>query len=109
MAFPMPVLQQCRLLAVSSSIYRQPPAVSEEERTIMALIDRRYLARPLLRFAPDDGVAGHPRPCRQSQTRAASDAAHGAGGDLPATEREQGSRRAQSLPVSARRHHDRAG
>ena len=43
----LPVSQQCRLLAVSrASIYRQPAAVSEEERTIMALIDRQYLARP---------------------------------------------------------------
>src|SRR5437773_22112 len=43
----LPVSQQCRLLAVSrSSIYRQPPAVSEEEHTIMVLIDRQYLARP---------------------------------------------------------------
>jgi putative transposase len=43
----LPVSQQCRLLAVSrSSIYRQPAAVSEEERTIMALLDRQYLARP---------------------------------------------------------------
>src|SRR5436853_4759505 len=43
----LPVSQQCRLLAVSrSSIYRQPPAVSQEEHTIMVLIDRQYLARP---------------------------------------------------------------
>jgi putative transposase len=43
----LPVSQQCRLLAVSrSSIYRQPAGVSEAERTIMALIDRQYLARP---------------------------------------------------------------
>ena len=43
----LPVSQQCRLLAVSrSSVYSQPAAASEEERTIMALIDRQYLARP---------------------------------------------------------------
>ena len=43
----LPVSQQCRLLAVSrSSVYRQPPEVSDEDRTIMALIDRQYLARP---------------------------------------------------------------
>jgi putative transposase len=29
-----------------SSIYRQPAAVSDAERAIMALIDRQYLARP---------------------------------------------------------------
>jgi putative transposase len=43
----LPVSQQCRLLAASrSSVYRRPAAVSEEDRTIMALIDRGYLARP---------------------------------------------------------------
>src|SRR5437660_2524312 len=41
------VSQQCRLLAVSrSSVYRRPAEVSDEDRTIMALIDRQYLARP---------------------------------------------------------------
>src|SRR5947209_11539019 len=41
------VSQQCRLLAVSrSSVYRRPVEVSDEDRTIMALIDRQYLARP---------------------------------------------------------------
>src|SRR5438270_4160426 len=35
----LPVAQQCRLLTVSrSSVYRQPATVSEEERTIMALV-----------------------------------------------------------------------
>src|ERR1700748_1176709 len=43
----LPVSQQCRLLAVSrSSVYRRPAEVSEEDRTIMALIDRHYLTRP---------------------------------------------------------------
>jgi len=43
----LPISQQCRLLAVSrSSVYRRPAAVSEEDRAIMALIDRQYLARP---------------------------------------------------------------
>ena len=43
----LPVSQQCRLPAVSrSSVYRQPAEVSEVDRAIMALIDRRYLARP---------------------------------------------------------------
>jgi putative transposase len=43
----LPILQQCRLLAVSrSSVYRPPAEVSEEDRAIMALIDRQYLARP---------------------------------------------------------------
>ena len=43
----LPISQQCRLLAVSrSSVYRRPAEVSEEDRAIMALIDRQYLARP---------------------------------------------------------------
>jgi putative transposase len=43
----LPVSRQCRLLAVSrASIYRRPVEVSEEDCTIMALIDRQYLARP---------------------------------------------------------------
>ena len=41
------VSQQCRLLAVSrASVYRRPAEVSDEDRAIMALIDRQYLARP---------------------------------------------------------------
>jgi len=43
----LPVTQQCRLLAVSrSSVYRRPAEVSDEDRAIMALIDRQYLERP---------------------------------------------------------------
>ena len=43
----LPVSQQCRLLAVSrSSVYRRSAEVSDEDRTIMTLIDRQYLARP---------------------------------------------------------------
>jgi putative transposase len=43
----LPVSQQCRLLAVSRcSIYRKPAEISEADHTIMALIDRQYLARP---------------------------------------------------------------
>jgi putative transposase len=43
----LPVSLQCRLLAVPrSSIYRQPTEITEEDCTIMALIDRQYLARP---------------------------------------------------------------
>ena len=41
----LPISQQCRLLAVSrSSVYRRLATVSEEDRAIMALIDRQYLA-----------------------------------------------------------------
>jgi putative transposase len=43
----LPVSWQCRLLAVSrASVYRGPTQVSEEDCTIIALIDRQYLARP---------------------------------------------------------------
>jgi putative transposase len=43
----LPVSQQCRLLAVRrSSVSRRPAEVGEEDRSIMALIDRHYLARP---------------------------------------------------------------
>ena len=43
----LPVSRQCRLLSVSrASIYHQPAAISEDDCTIMALIDRQYLARP---------------------------------------------------------------
>jgi len=43
----LPVSRQCRLLAVSrASVYRRPAEVSEEDCTIMALIDRQYLALP---------------------------------------------------------------
>jgi putative transposase len=43
----LPISQQCRLLAVSRcSVYRRPAEVGEEDRAIMALIDRQYLVRP---------------------------------------------------------------
>jgi len=58
------VTRQCRLLAVSrSSVYRRPVEVSDEDRTIMALIDRQYLARPFYgsrRMAAWLATQGHP-------------------------------------------------
>jgi putative transposase len=43
----LPVSRQCRLLAQPrASVYRRLAEVSEEDCTIMALIDRQYLARP---------------------------------------------------------------
>jgi putative transposase len=43
----LPVSRQCRLLSVSrASVYRRPAEISEEDCTIMTLIDRQYLARP---------------------------------------------------------------
>src|SRR5216683_6669881 len=60
----LPVSQQCRLLAVSrASVYRRPAEVSDEDRAIMALIDRQYLARPYYgsrRMAAWRATQGHP-------------------------------------------------
>jgi putative transposase len=43
----LPVSRQCRPLSVSrASVYRRPADISEEDCTIMVLIDRQYLARP---------------------------------------------------------------
>src|SRR5712671_3517900 len=63
----------------------------------------------LLWLAPDGGVAGDPRPCRQPQTGPTLDAADRAGNDLPAPEHEQGSRSAQGLSLPAWRDRNRAG
>src|ERR1043166_3475300 len=42
-----PISRQCRLLSVSrASVYRRPAEISEEECTLLALLDRQYLARP---------------------------------------------------------------
>jgi putative transposase len=44
---PLPIAQQCRLLAVSrAAVYRNPAEVSAEDLAIMARIDRHYLVRP---------------------------------------------------------------
>src|SRR4051794_16068732 len=43
----LPISRQCRLLSLSrASVYRRPAEISEEDCTIMALLDRQYLARP---------------------------------------------------------------
>src|ERR1700682_4261937 len=60
----LPVSQQCRLSAGSrASVYRRPAEVSDEDRAIMALIDRQYLARPYYgsrRTAAWLATQGHP-------------------------------------------------
>ena len=54
----LPVSQQCRLLAVSrASVYRRLAEVSDEDRAIMALIDRQYLARPYYGSRPMELLA----------------------------------------------------
>src|SRR3984893_9004348 len=63
----------------------------------------------VLRLRADGGVGGDPGPCRPPQTGAASDAARGPGGDLPAAEHQQAGTGAQDLPLPARRDLDRAG
>ena len=41
------VVRQCRLLSISrSGLYYQPVGISEEDLTLMKLIDREYLATP---------------------------------------------------------------
>jgi len=46
---PLPVAKQCRLLGVGrSSVYYQGVAVSDEELTVMRMIDEIHLARPFL-------------------------------------------------------------
>lgn len=46
-ALALPVSRQCRLLSVSrASVYRRPTEISAADCTIMALLDRQYLARP---------------------------------------------------------------
>ncbi len=58
------VTRQCQLSAVSrSSVYRRPVEVSDEDRMIMALMDRPYLARPFYgsrRMAAWLATQGHP-------------------------------------------------
>ena len=59
----LPISQQCRLLAVSrSSAYRRSAEFGEEDRAIMALIDRQYLVRPYYgsrRMAAWPATQGH--------------------------------------------------
>src|SRR5258708_22446256 len=62
----LPVSRQCRLLAVSrASVYRRPGEISEEDCTIMALIDRQYLARPYYGSRPVGAGVAAPGPVVQ--------------------------------------------
>src|SRR6516162_225953 len=73
-------------------------------------VDRSAVSGPaLLRLAPDVGMAGDPRPCRQPPAGAAPDAAVGTDGDLPAPQHEQAGGGAQDLPLPARRTRHRGG
>jgi len=70
-AAALPVSRQCRLLSVSrASVYRRPAEISQEDCTIMALLDRQYLARPYY---------GSRRMAAWLATRAMSSTANGSG------------------------------
>src|SRR5260370_41123086 len=95
----LPVSRQCRLLSVSrASVYRRPAEISEEDRTIMALIDRQYLARPyygsrrmgawLAAQGPVVNRQRVPRPKRAPRL----------GGDLPPPETPHAAPRPQTQP-----------
>ena len=105
----LPVSRQCRLLAISrSSVYRRPADISEEDCSIMVLIDRQYPARPHYdspRMTAWLATPGHV----VNRKRVPPDAARRLGGDLPATEHEQGGTGAQDLSLPAGRDLDRAG
>src|SRR5262249_7135024 len=98
-------------VASGLTLFALPPAGrAQRGRSCDHGADRSAVSRPaLLRVSPDGGMAREPRPSHQPQAGAASDAAAGAGGDLPAPEHKQAGGRAQDLPVSPRRAGDRAG
>ena len=79
------ISQQCRLLAISrSAVYRRPGRGRRGGSCDHGLNRSAVSGSALLWLAPDGGVAGDPRPCRQPQTGPALDAADRAGNDLPA-------------------------
>jgi putative transposase len=102
---PLPVSQQCRLLAVSrSSVYRRPAEVSEEDLAIMVLIDRHYLARPYYgsrRMAAWLATQGHVVNRKRVQRLMRLMGL--------VTKHQQSGSGAQGLPVSAWWDRDRAG
>ena len=104
------VSRQCRLLAVSrASIYRRPAEISEEDCTIMALLDRQYLARPYYgsrRMAAWLATQGHV--VNRKRVRRLMRLA-GLVAIYQPTEYEQASGSAQDLPLPARWDLDRAG
>src|SRR5262252_10252946 len=70
-------------VAGSVTLFALPPAGrAQRGRSRDHGADRSAVSGPaLLRVAPDGGMAGDPRPCRQPQAGAAPDAAARAGGD----------------------------
>jgi putative transposase len=106
----LPIFQQCRLLAVlRSSVYRRPAEVSEEDRAIMALIDRQYLARPYYgsrRMAAWLATQGHLVNRKRVQRLMRL---MGLVAVYQRPKHEQAGARERGLPVSARRAVDSAG
>src|SRR5436853_3820490 len=109
-ASALPVSRQCRLLAVSrASVYRRPAAISEQDCTIMALIDRQYLARPYYgsrRMTAWLATQGHV--VDRKRVRRLMRLA-GLVTIFQATEHEQADGGPQDLPLPARWDFDRAG
>ena len=96
------VSRQCQLLDVSRvSVYRRPPPVSAEDLRLMELIDRQYLVRPYYgsrRMAAWLATQGHAvNRKREQRMRCSADAAHGGGGDLPASQHQQSGARARQV------------
>ena len=106
----LPVTRQCRILNVSrATVYRHPAAVSDADLELMALIDRQYLIRP---FYGSRRMAAwlnteHTRTRGEPQAGAAADAPDGVGGDLPASQHQQGRGGAHQVSLPARRPDDR--
>src|SRR5271170_5077947 len=106
----LPISQQCRLLAFPrSSVYRKLAGVGAEDLTIMALIDRHYLARPYYgsrRMAAWLATQGH-HVNRKRVQRLMRLLGLAAIYQRPNT--EQAGSSAQDLSVPAARARDRAG
>ena len=83
------VVCQCRLLDISrSGLYYQPVEVSEEDLTIMKLIDRQYLATPFYgarRMAAWLKKQGHV----VNRKHVSLDAVYGAQGYIPTSQNQQ--------------------
>jgi transposase InsO family protein len=71
------ILRQCQLLKIAhSSLYYQAKDPSDEELTLLRLIDQQYLETPVLWQPQNDGVPSRAGLPHQSQTNAAEDGKH---------------------------------
>jgi hypothetical protein len=104
------LVRQCQLLGVSrSSLYYQPVGPTEEECTLLRLIDEQYLKTPVLWQSSHDGSLAPAGVLSQSQTGQAVDASTGAASDLSQAQAESASPRTQGLSVLAQRGRYRRG